>query len=52
MIAADRWRDGAATSIASASPAARAFGDYTPRLLPRHPTASIPLEAQVILWQQ
>lgn len=32
-------------------PAARALGDYTPRLLPRHPIASIPLEAPEILWQ-
>jgi starch phosphorylase len=33
-------------------PAARALGDYTPRLLPRHLSASIPLEAQEILWQR
>lgn len=33
-------------------PAARAPGDYTPRLLPRHPIASIPLEAPEILWQR
>jgi starch phosphorylase len=33
-------------------PAARALGDYTPRLLPRHPIASVPLEAQEILWQR
>jgi starch phosphorylase len=32
--------------------AARALGDYTPRLLPRHPSALIPLEAQEILWQR
>ena len=32
-------------------PAARALGDYTPRLLPRHPSAAIPLEAQDILWR-
>jgi starch phosphorylase len=30
--------------------ATRARGDYTPRLLPRHPLASIPLEAPEILW--
>ena len=33
-------------------PATRPLGDYTPRLLPRHPMASVPLEAQEILWQR
>ena len=33
-------------------PATRPLGDYTPRLLPRHPSASVPLEAQEILWQR
>ena len=33
-------------------PAARALGDYTPRLLPYHPIASVPLEAHEILWQR
>ena len=33
-------------------PAARVLGDYTPRLLPRHPIASVPLEAPEILWQR
>jgi starch phosphorylase len=33
-------------------PAVRAPGDYTPRLLPHHPNASIPLEAYKILWQR
>jgi starch phosphorylase len=33
-------------------PATRTLGDYTPRLLPRHPSASIPLEAHDILWQR
>jgi starch phosphorylase len=33
-------------------PAARALGDYTPRLLPHHQGASIPLEAPEILWQR
>jgi glycogen phosphorylase len=31
---------------------ARPLGDYTPRLLPRHPLASVPLEAHEILWQR
>jgi starch phosphorylase len=33
-------------------PATRALGDYTPRLLPWHPTASVPLESHEILWQR
>lgn len=33
-------------------PVVRPLGDYTPRLLPYHPMASIPLEAQGILWQR
>jgi glycogen phosphorylase len=33
-------------------PATRALDDYTPRLFPRHPLASIPLEASEILWQR
>ena len=33
-------------------PAARAVGDYTPRLVPHHPIASVPLEAHEILWQR
>lgn len=33
-------------------PAERALGDYTPRLVPRHAIASVPLEAPPILWQR
>jgi starch phosphorylase len=33
-------------------PAWRAIGDYTPRLLPYHPAALVPLEANEILWQR
>jgi starch phosphorylase len=33
-------------------PATRAVGDYTPRLVPHHPIASVPLEAHEILWQR
>jgi starch phosphorylase len=32
--------------------AARASGDYTPRLVPYHPAAVVPLEAHNILWQR
>jgi starch phosphorylase len=27
-------------------------GDFTPRVIPRHPNASVPLEANQILWQK
>ncbi len=33
-------------------PAVRATGDYTPRLIPNHPAAVVPLEAHEILWQR
>jgi starch phosphorylase len=33
-------------------PASRPAGDYTPRLLPYHPAATVPLEASEILWQR
>src|SRR5262245_12036638 len=33
-------------------PALRPPGDYTPRLLPYHPAAVVPLEAREILWQR
>jgi len=33
-------------------PASRPASDYTPRIIPCHPTASVPLEASEILWQR
>jgi starch phosphorylase len=33
-------------------PATRPASDYTARVIPRHPNASVPLEAQQILWQR
>jgi starch phosphorylase len=33
-------------------PAGRAIADYSPRLLPYHPAAAVPLEAHEILWQR
>jgi starch phosphorylase len=41
---------GGGHEYAVAIPATRPPGDYTPRLLPRHSVASVPLEAQEILW--
>ncbi len=33
-------------------PADRPAGDYTPRIIPFHPLAQVPLEAEMILWQR
>jgi starch phosphorylase len=33
-------------------PALRPAEEYTPRLIPRHPDAVVPLEAPEILWQR
>jgi glycogen phosphorylase len=33
-------------------PASRPATDYTPRLVPYHPDARVPLEANEILWQR
>jgi starch phosphorylase len=33
-------------------PAARPASDYTPRIVPYHPDAAVPLEANRILWQR
>ncbi len=33
-------------------PATRPVEEYTPRIIPRHPDATIPLEAPQILWQR
>jgi glycogen phosphorylase len=33
-------------------PATRPAGDYTPRVIPHHANASVPLEAAQILWQR
>jgi starch phosphorylase len=34
------------------APAVRPATDYTPRIIPHHANASIPLEAEQILWQR
>ena len=34
------------------TPATRNAGDFTPRVLPYHPDALVPLEARQILWQK
>ncbi len=34
------------------TPSRRAASDYTPRVIPHHPGASVPLEATQILWQR
>ena len=34
------------------APCDRPVGDYTPRVIPFHPEALIPLELPLILWQK
>ena len=36
----------------AAAPASRAESDFTPRIIPHHPQARVPLEAPLILWRQ
>ena len=43
---------GSGYEYAASVPASRAASDYTPRLLPHHPDAAVPLEATEILWQR
>ena len=43
---------GNAYEYAARISALRASGDYTPRLMPYHPAAVVPLEANEILWQR
>ena len=47
----DEGRDvGAVHEYAAHVPASRPAGHYTPRLVPYHPEAAVPLEAAEILW--
>jgi starch phosphorylase len=39
------------TVYAATVPATRPASDYTPRVIPYHPNASVPLEAAQILWE-
>ncbi|HWE52013.1 MAG TPA: alpha-glucan family phosphorylase [Bryobacteraceae bacterium] len=41
---------GSAWTWTATIPADRPAGDFTPRVVPRHPGASVPLESQKILW--
>lgn len=43
---------GSAYEYSGSVPASRPAGDYTPRLLPHHPDATVPLEASEILWER
>jgi starch phosphorylase len=41
-----------AFTYSASVPAGRPVADYTPRLVPNHPGALVPLEAPFILWHQ
>jgi starch phosphorylase len=43
---------GGALLYSAEVPAGRPVSDYTPRIIPHHPSASVPLEAPQILWQR
>ncbi len=43
---------GGALLYSAKVPADRPASDYTPRIIPHHPSASVPLEAPQILWQR
>ena len=52
MIASKSSADAPGVIIYSAQiPATRPASDYTARIIPHHPNASVPLEARQILWQ-
>jgi starch phosphorylase len=53
MTAPEPRADSSGASIYSAQvPATRPASDYTVRVIPHHPNASVPLEAEQILWQR
>jgi starch phosphorylase len=43
---------GGALLYSAEVPTGRPASDYTPRIIPHHPSASVPLEAAQILWQR
>ncbi len=43
-------RDGDVCRFSAVVPASRPVSDFTPRVIPSHPGASIPLEAPLIVW--
>jgi starch phosphorylase len=52
MTRGERLTDGNGYTYSARVPASRPAADYTPRLIPSHPEAAVPLEAPQILWQQ
>jgi starch phosphorylase len=53
MTAAAPRADSSGWLVYSAQiPASRPASDYTARIIPHHPNASVPLEAEQVLWQR
>jgi len=50
LVMADAERTGNIWVFSAVVPASRPAGDFTPRVIPAHPGASIPLEAPLIAW--
>jgi glycogen phosphorylase len=52
MTRGERFTDANGHIYSARVPASRPAADYTPRLIPHHPEAAVPLEAAHILWQR
>jgi starch phosphorylase len=52
MTRGERLADGNGYVYSARVPAAHQAADYTPRLIPQHTEAAVPLEATQILWQR
>jgi starch phosphorylase len=52
MTRGERLTDANGHIYSARVPASRPAAHYTPRLIPSHPEAAVPLEATQILWQR
>jgi len=50
LVMTDAERTGNIWVFSAVVPASRPASDFTPRVIPAHPGASIPLEAPLIVW--
>jgi starch phosphorylase len=52
MTRGERLPDASGYVYSARVPAERPAADYTPRIIPHHPEAAVPLEAPQILWER
>jgi hypothetical protein len=52
MTCGERLTDAQGHVYSARVPASHPATDYTPRIIPNHPEAEVPLEAAQILWQR